>query len=187
MRNTSIYLILPAFLLFLWSPVPASDSDLRKQMEHAMENRAVLQVTTGHREHHTGIVVEMGDNELVLLNPMTGQRDLLKLSSIQQVKRVKAPGKKSKANLDKWAGKGNVIRLELLDGSRIAGRVMRTFETGFAMQDPKTRREFSIEYDQVKVIDPEPTGQKVIRKVMIGVGIGLASLLFIGAAIFSGD
>lgn len=187
MRKIVSCVTLIIFFLCISVPAGASDAGLREKIARAMEDQVLIQVRTGRTESHTGLVTDVGANSFVLMNPVTEQKEEVKWWSVQEVKKVKALGTASKPKIDSWAGKNHSIRIELVDGSKKQGRVAETGESSFLLQDSATGTETRIHYEHVKKLDAEPRGQKVIRKVMIGVGIGLLATYLIVAALLSGD
>lgn len=187
MRKTISILTMFAFLLCLSVPGFASDEGLKKKIQSAMENHAALQVDTSHNARHFGYVVDVKDEAFTLLNPMTQQQEDLNWGSVKSIKEIKASGRGSKPRIDSWVGKDRALRIELMDGSKLKGRITQVDEDSFVLRDAKTGNDTKVWYDQVKKADDEPGGQKTIRNVMISVGVGLAGTLIVFSALLAGD
>lgn len=182
MRKIISYLTLFSFLFCSSIPVQASDKDLREKIQRAMEDHVVLEVTLSRNVKHTGYVVETTETAFVLLDPLTKQTEQVTWGGVKEVKQVKTLGPESKSKIDKWVGKDRTLKIELLDGSKVKGRVAEAGVDSFLLRDPKKGTESTVFYDQVKKVDDQPTGQKVVRNVMIGTGIGLLALYLIALA-----
>lgn len=180
-------LTLIAFLLCSSMPALASNDELRKKIQHAREDHVVLEVMTSHDVKHLGYVIDTTDDMFALLNPVTGQKEEVNWGNVKGVKQIKALGRESKPRIDRWTGKERAITIELVDGSKRTGRIMETGDDSFLLREPKTGMEGEILYEQVKKVDDEPAGQKAIRRVMIGVGIGLLATWVVAGALLAGD
>lgn len=180
-------LTLFAFLFCSTMPCLASDKNLRQKIQKAMDDHVCLEVTTSHDAKHLGYVVAVAEEAFSLQNPVTDLKEDLNWGNVKEVNAIKGLGKESKAKIDSFVGKDRVVRIELLDKSKLQGKVAQVAEDSFVLQDPKTAAQETIRYEQVKKVDDEPSGQKVIRKVMIGVGVGLLATLLIVSALLAGD
>lgn len=178
----AFFSIILLFTYILWGvvPVQADDSRLRMKIQSAMRDGVVLQIKASDHREVVGTVTEISDLGFTLVNPSNEKKETVGWKSVHEVKQLKPLNPQSLKSKQS-------VTIELLDGSKWKGVVSRKDDRGFTLLDHKTGTEIEIEYRFVKTVDAEPAGQKMIRRVMIGVGVGLAALVVVIGLLYAGD
>lgn len=187
MKTTVVLLLIPIVALYGIFPAHAGDQELRGMIQKAMDNGTVLRVKTSVQREVIGKVVSLQEKDFTILNPQSKEKSWVLWSKVQQVREIQRITAESQPWFESLAGRQCMITVRLLDGSKYKGRIQQVDIAGLTLQKRHGDPEVGIAYDDMLVVDEEPTGQKTIRKIMIGAAVGLASVLIIFAYMMRGD
>ena len=173
MRKRSFYVISVIFFFVVRLEAGTIDSQLRQKLYRAKQDAILLEVTIGQKQKYIGKITEIQETKFMLLNPLSERTWTLPLERIDRIIQIKP----LKEVVESYLGRERRVSAELIDGSIVSGKVIFLEPEHFILQDPKSGAETRLEYSHLKTFPKEPEGQRIVRNIMIGTGVGLGAAL----------
>ena len=131
-----------------------------------------------------GYAEGLNPDTFTVMHPSINEKTVLEYGKVIVVKEIKVI---NAANVQKkipvLIEKKKKIELQLLDGTRLKGHITHYNESALTLQEIKTTQNIIIPYSNISKFETEPPGQRIIKKVMIFTGIGLAALFITAIAL----
>jgi len=126
----------------------------------------------------------LNPDTFTVTNPSTNEKTVLEYGKVIVVKEIKVINASNvQKKIPVLIEKKKKIELQLLDGTRLKGLITHFDESTLTLQEIKTATNIIIPYTNISKFETEPQGQRIIKKVMIFTGIGLAALFIAAIAL----
>ena len=123
-----------------------------------------------------------------VLDPFTNQITTLTYAKLIFVKEIKVINTDDfKTKIPNLIKKNKVIRIQLLDGTKLKGYIVQSDDKTLTLKDSKTSETSTIDFIKILKVETEPRSHRIIKRVIIGTAVFFAAYFVFLAIALHGD